>query len=356
MKLLIVTQVVDRADPYLSFFHTWIEELSKHYDHIHVICLKRGDYQLPANVTVHSLGKSAQGRPASGWERMSSRIRYTREFFRLVWKLRAEYDAVFVHMNQEYVLLAGWLWKMLGKRIYLWRNHYAGGLLTDIAAMFATKVFCTSKFSHTAKYKKTVLMPVGVDTETFRSPWEAIRTPRSILFFSRFAPAKRPHVLLEALGILAQEGTEFEASFYGTALPQDAAYREAVMRRSKELALENSVEFLDGVPHSQASGIFSQFEIFVNLSSSGTYDKTLFEAAANGCFVLASSEDYEALVGKRFHLTDAEDAPAVAEKLREILALPQNERTALATQVREKILAGQSLKTLAERLASEIVS
>ena len=70
-------------------------------------------------------------------------------------------------MNQEYVLIAGWLWKLLGKRTYLWRNHYAGSWLTDVAAVFCTKVFCTSKHSYTVKYKKTVLMPVGVDTERF---------------------------------------------------------------------------------------------------------------------------------------------------------------------------------------------
>lgn len=344
MRLLILTQVVDRRDPFLGFFHTWLEELSKRYDRIHVICLKEGEHKLPANVTVHSLGK----------EQGVSRAMYLRRFFRFAWQLRAEYDAVFVHMNQEYVLLAGWLWKMLGKRIYLWRNHYAGGLLTTIAASFATKVFCTSKLSYTAKYKKTVLMPVGVDTETFKPLWEALRTPRSILFFSRFAPAKRPDVLLEALGIIAKEGTEFQASFYGTALPKDAGYREEVVRRSSTLALDDKVRFFEGVPHAQAPGIFSQYEIFVNLSSSGTYDKTMFEAAACGCLVLAASEDFESLAGKRFRLTDAEDAPTVAERLRETLALPESERTALAEQLREKVLAGQSLETLGGRLLDEM--
>ncbi len=343
MKLLIVTQVVDRTDPFLGFFHAWLIELSKHYEHIHVICLKEGQHQLPANVTVHSLGK----------EGGVSRTMYLRRFFRFVWQLRREYDTVFVHMNQEYILLAGWLWKLLGKRIYMWRNHYAGNFLTDLAAKFCVKVFCTSKFSHTAKYKKTVIMPVGVDTDMFMPQTEIERMPRSILFFGRFAPAKRPLVLLEALGIIAQEGTEFSASFYGTALPADAAYREGVVERDRELALENRVKFFEGVPHAQAPRIFSAHEIYMNLSSSGTYDKAMFEAAACGCLVLAASQDFEALAGKRFRLTDAEDAPAVAEKLREALALSESERTSLAAQLREKILADQSLKTLGKRLAGE---
>ncbi|MSU73829.1 glycosyltransferase family 1 protein, partial [Candidatus Kaiserbacteria bacterium] len=160
--------------------------------------------------------------------------------------------------------------------------------------------------------------------------------------------------LLEALGILAQEGTEFEAAFYGTALSDDAEYRAEVVRRSGELALDDKVKFFEGVPHSQAPGIFSQYEISVNLASSGTYDKTMFEAAACGCLVLAASQDFEALAGKRFRLTDAEDAATVAEKLRETLALPENERTALAAQLREKVLAGQSLPFLAQRIQAEM--
>ena len=344
MKLLIVTQVVDRNDPFLGFFHEWLVELSKHFESVEVICLREGKHSLPTNVHVHSLGK----------EHGVSRAKYILRFFSYVWQLRTEYDAVFVHMNQEYVLLAGWLWKLLGKRIYLWRNHYAGGLLTDIAAAFTTKVFCTSRFSYTAKYKKTVLMPIGVDTELFKP--SGARIPGSILFFSRFAPAKRPHILLEALGILAKENIEFQASFYGTALPQDATYRGGVIKRAGTLGLIDTVKFYEGVPHAQAPGIFSRHEIFVNLSSSGTYDKTMFEAVACGCLVLATSEDFETLAGKRFRLTDAEDVTAAAERLRETLALPESERAALVGQLREKVLAGQSLPTLGKQLASELVS
>ncbi len=345
-RLLVVTQVVDRDDPFLGFFHAWLTELAAHYEHLHVICLREGAHMLPSNVSVHSLGKEAG----------ESRRKYVTRFLGYVWSLRREYDTVFVHMNQEYVLLAGWLWKLLGKPIYMWRNHYAGGLLTDMAAKFCEKVFCTSKFSYTAKYKNTILMPVGIDTRLFAPQQRIERMPRSVLFFGRFAPAKRPHVLLEALGMIAREGVEFRASFYGASLSTDAEYREEVMRRSSELALDDKVKFFEGVPHAQAPSIFSQYEIYVNLSSSGTYDKAIFEAAACGCLVLAASEDFETVAGKRFRLTDAEDAPTVAEKLREILAIPESERTALSAQLRDTILARQSLPFLVERIAAEMSS
>ena len=57
MKLLIVTQIVDKNDPILGFFHRWIEEFAKHVEHIEVICLKEGKHKLPSNVHIHSIGK-----------------------------------------------------------------------------------------------------------------------------------------------------------------------------------------------------------------------------------------------------------------------------------------------------------
>lgn len=341
MRLLITTQVVDSKDPFLGFFHGWLLEFSKHFEHIHVVCLKEGEHKLPANVTVHSLGK----------EHGVSRIGYVFRLLRYIWTLRGEYDAVFVHMNQEYILLAGWLWKLLGKRIYMWRNHYAGGLFTDVAAMFATKVFCTSAHSYTAKYKKTVVMPVGVDTELF-APSAVLRAPRSVLFFSRFAPAKKPDMLLEALGVLHGERVQFRASFYGDALPQDAAYRENVIKRAGELGLGEKVAFYPGVPHTEAPDVFSKHEIFVNLSSSGTYDKTMFEAAACGCLVLASSPDFAAIAGRQFLVT--EDSKAVADKLHEFLALLQSEREDLARKLRETVVRGHDLTHLARLIFTQI--
>src|SRR3989344_8238781 len=98
-------------------------------------------------------------------------------------------------MNQEYILLAGWLWRLTGKKITLWRNHHVGDFFTDLAARFCHRVFCTSKYSYTAKYSQTVLMPVGIDTEQFKPDPKVKRIPNSILFLGRLAPVKKPDLL-----------------------------------------------------------------------------------------------------------------------------------------------------------------
>src|SRR3972149_5992145 len=102
MKLLFITQKVDKNDDVLGVYHRWIEELAKKAERIHVICLYKGRVEMPGNVEAHSLGKELPGLPRRGLIKAGrSRLRYLWNFFRLIWKLRREYDVVFVHMNPE---------------------------------------------------------------------------------------------------------------------------------------------------------------------------------------------------------------------------------------------------------------
>ena len=102
MKLLIITQKVDKQDAVLGFFHRWLLEFTKNFEKITVICLERGVFDLPHNAKVLSLGK----------EQGKSRVKYLWNFYKYIWSERKNYDTVFVHMNQEYVLLGAPIWKI----------------------------------------------------------------------------------------------------------------------------------------------------------------------------------------------------------------------------------------------------
>ena len=108
MRLLIITQKVDKNDPILGFFHRWIEEFAKHCESVIVICLQKGEYNLPQNVKVLSLGKESK----------HSNIRYIVCFYMYLWQERNNYDSVFVHMNQEYVILGACFWKLWYKKVF----------------------------------------------------------------------------------------------------------------------------------------------------------------------------------------------------------------------------------------------
>ncbi|MDP2947361.1 MAG: glycosyltransferase [Nanoarchaeota archaeon] len=199
MKLLIITQKVKRKDSTLGFFCRWIEEISKKFEKVTVICLEKGEHQLSSEIKILSLGK----------EEGKSRLKYIKNFYKYIWQERKNYDAVFVHMNQEYLLLGGWLWKLWGKRVFMWRNHYAGSILTYIAGLFCKEVFYTSRFSYTARFKNAVMMPVGIDESSLMADTQIERIPKSILFLGRLDPSKKPEVLLKALSIVSNRGLNF---------------------------------------------------------------------------------------------------------------------------------------------------
>lgn len=339
MRLLLFTQALDTNDPILSVYHQWIAEFAKHFEFITVICLKKGAYNLPGNVRVLSLGK----------EEDKNRLGYMVRFYKYIFI--EKYDSVFIHMNQEYILLGGIFWKILGKKIYMWRNHHAGSVLTDIAVAFCTRVFSTSKFSYTAKYRKTIIMPVGVDTDFFVRKQEIIKIPHSILFLSRIAPVKKPHIFIEALKLLRARGINFKANIYGDSLDRDREYHGDLKKKVKEAGLSDSVVFYDGIPNSETVRAYNSHEIFVNLSSSGMYDKTIFEAMACETLTLATNKNLEELVPQSF-IAQEDDAENIALQLEKLLAFPLIEKMTWGTELRRIAVGRHSLRELGNKLAT----
>ena len=334
MRLLILTQAVDKDEPTLGFFHRWIEELAPKFNSIEVICIREGRHALPANVRIHSLGK----------EKGASRLQGVLRFYRYIWMLRHSYDSVFVHMSQEYAVLGGPVWMLLRKPMYLWRNYHGGSFRTDVAVAFSTKVFCTSTHSYTAGRKKTMLMPVGVDTAQFFPDPRIVRKPDSILFLSGMWPSKRPEMLIEALVLLNHDGVDFSADFYGSPLPVTEAYYASLKQRVIDAGLSSHVAFHPGVPNSETPDLFRAHRVFVNCSPSGMFDKTLFEASACGARVLAASLDLKELAGSEAHFDSVEE---LKERLRAALTAPPLDSVPAFVQE-------HSLSLLADRLANEL--
>lgn len=338
MKLLIFAQKVDSEDPVLGFFHRWVEEFSQHVEKVTVICLYEGTHNLPQNVSVFSLGK----------EKGNSRIQYVLNFFKYVWQKRSEYDSVFVHMNQEYILLGGLFWKLFGKKVYMWRNHHAGTFLTDIAAFFCTKVFCTSQFSYTAKYKKTKFMPVGVDTNLFKADGSIPRDPKGIVSLGRISPSKYVEVFIDAVTNVHAKDSAVSGHVYGSPLPVDEGYYQDLKKRSG-----SHISFHGSVTNTEAIQVYPQYNIFINTSSSGMYDKTIFEAMASGCLVLASNDNLRGKISDDF-VFKHKDTAELSVKLQKMLEYTPTEREERLAEL-GKFVQEHSLTNLSKKLFTELV-
>lgn len=332
MKLLVVTQAVDQDDPGLGFFHGWLEEFSKHAEKITVVCLKEGRHALPPNVVVLSLGKEL-GR---------SRVTYLARFCSYIWRKRDEYDTVFVHMNQEYVLLAGLLWRMWGKKILLWRNHKKGSLPTDLAVALSRQVFYTSPDSYTAQFKKALKMPAGIDTDTFTPHPDVQKVPHSLLFLGRISPVKRVELFIKALHELKNTGETFTALIVGDPVnPEDFEYERNIRSLVNSLQLSRLVTFKKSVKNTDTVALYNGCAVYVNLTPSGSMDKTILEAMASGIVPVVSNTAFRGTLPAELIIPEP-DARAIASALRQAMKS--------SCQFRDYAVREHSLKRLAGEL------
>ena len=339
MKLLVLTQKVDVEDGVLGFFHGWLEKMAKSFEKINVVCLQKGRNILPGNIQVFSLGK----------ESGESKIKYLFRFFRHIWQLRKEYDAVFVHMNAIYVVLGGLFWLLSRKKVVLWYNHRHGNLISRSAYYLAARVLYTSSFSFFVGRGKTQQMPAGVDTDLFKNDTAVQKIDNSILYLGRIAPIKNTDILIEAAKLLKQEGLGFVLNIVGNAATKDCVYFEKIKSAAKDLEMVGCLKFVNEVANRQAPKIYNQNEIFVNLTNSGSLDKTILEAMACETLTIVSNRSFIDVLPDQF-VFEENNAQDLKTKLGVVLNLTSEKKHEIGKKFRDYVVNNHSLDLLVKQL------
>ena len=341
MKFLIVTQKVSKKDSVLGFFHRWIVEFAKH-GQVTVICLEKEDHELPENIEVLSLGK----------EEKNSRLKYVYRFYKYIWQTRGEYDAVFVHMNEEYVLMAGMWWRLMGKKVALWRNHIEGTWKTPIAVFLSNVVFCTSPHWYTARFEKTHIMPTGIDIDKFRVTQDNERTSDSILSMGRIDPVKNVDTLVDALKILDEEDIDFTATIAGEPNEKYISYYKDLEVSSENLIGKGKVRLVGAIPNPETPKWYRSHEIFVNMTNSGSLDKTIFSAIASGAVVIISNLSLKGIVPDEL-IFEERNPQDLAIKLKYALALSPEEKNKIIGSL-QAYVESQSIEKTIEKILEHI--
>lgn len=343
-KLLFITQRVDKDDSVLGVYHRWIEELAKRLDVINVICLYKGRVDLPGNVKIFSLGK----------ENGRSRIKYVCRFYKYIWGLRRDYETVFVHMNPIYIILGGWFWKLYGKKIFLWYNHPLGNITAEFGIFLADKVFCTSPYSFSAKFKKTSLMPVGIDTNLFCPVPEIQKNKKQILCLGRISPIKKIEYLVEAAKILDGRGLDFKILIVGSlGSLEDREYESKLREMSLDLISKDKIEFRPAIPNYETPKIYNSSGIFVNLTPTGSLDKAIMEAMACGTPILVSNKAVESMITEEYKndlIFKEGDINDLVLKLVNYFKITNNEKENLGGVMRQLVLKQHGLSRLINKM------
>lgn len=338
MRLLIITQKVDKNDGILGFFHGWLLEFAKNVEKLTVICLYEGTHSLPSNVEVLSLGKNED----------VGKIVYLKRFFSYIWKKRNDYEKVFIHMNPEYLVLGGLLWKILQKDVYLWFNHPRGNIWVWLMHTFPKNIFCTSKYAFVKKYKKTILMPAGIDTSIFKNQ-NLERKKNSILILGRISPIKRLHILDPALRLLRDAPFDLNVSVYGEAPLQDVNYAHTWKDSIKDLIASRAITLKGNISNNETPRIYNKYKMYINLTPSGSFDKTILESMSCGVLPIVANKSFEGILPKE-NIFIEDDSVDLADKIKMQFNRPQHEYERLSHKLVLYVERKQSIHTLVKKL------
>ena len=369
MKLLILTQKIDKNDDVLGFFHDWVIEFAKHCEKVTVIALSVGEYDLPRNVKVLSLGKElssqmSESLPAGRQvHKVESKKKYLFNFYRYIWSEKNNYDNVFVHMNPEYVILGGLFWRIMGKKIGLWYMHKSVDFKLRVAEKLTHTIFSGTRESFRLKTKKLNITGHGIPSQKFikSKSLPAGRQVRKaneefkMITVGRISPIKDYETLINAIKILKIKNQNVNLDIIGEiGLPDQDDYLSKLKQKIKDESLEENINFMGSVSHKDIVNHLNQADLFVNMSQTGSLDKVILEAMACEIITISSNDSsrnvFEEYKDKLFF--KSKDSEDLAKKVSKIIELSDGDRIKIEKRLREIVIRNHNLEDLIKKIIS----
>lgn len=334
-RLLICIQAVDLDDPLMGFFVTWLEEAGKRFSQITVLALRVGRYTLPENITVIPL------RPTGS----HSKITVIKTLLRESWIRRRAYDAVFVRGDPYYVILAAWLWRLMGKKIIFWYAHWKVSTWAEIGSYLAHKT--TSSVGAAFRHPTITPLFIGqnVDDTRFSAPVSPSEKPLRCLTFGSIRPNKKIENALQAF-IMVYGGREETLTIIG---PETDAPYLAHLRGLAEG--HPTISFQDAVSYDRVPEMLRAYDVMVN-ACTGSLDKVIIEGMMSGLIVIASTPGVKEWLPEPLHWLNAVSLEEITAALRRVAEMTPEARWRLGRELRELAITHHSLKGQIQTLAS----
>lgn len=346
MRLLFLTQVLDRQDAVLGFVPRWIDAFAARVEQVRVIALSIGDCGgLAGNVDVRVVGRSGR------FMRYLRYRRYLREAL-----ARDGFGTVLAHMIPRYSLLAAGPARRAGARQFLWYTHGAVDGRLRRAERVVEGIFTASEESLRLATPKKLVTGHGIDLEHFDAQGtRPLGAPR-LLSVGRMTPSKDPLTLIEALRLLVAEGRDIGLDIAGGGLAAgDEAYEARVRGSIQSAGLSSRVALHGAVPYLRIPDFYRRASVCVNASLTGSVDKVALEAMACERPVLSCNDAFPRVVaslGEQAQLLvfPPGDAHALAAKLRVLLDMDPQRRAELGSRLRAIVAREHEVDGLIGRL------
>lgn len=349
MKLVFLTQVLDRQDAVLGFVTRWIEGLASRCERVRVVALEVGDTQgLPANVDWVEIGRRGK---LVRW------LRYRRALGQAL--AHDGFDTLLAHMVPRYALLARGPARRHGCPLYLWYTHAGVDARLRAAERVVDGIFTVNRASLRLETPKRIETGHGIDLFHF-DVGPVPPGPVRLLAVGRRTPSKDPLTLVDAVAELARRGLAVELDLVGGGLAAgDEDYGEQVRRRIETLGLGPRVHVQGDVPYGEIARCYGACTLLVSASRTGSVDKVVLEAMAARRPVVTCNESFDDVFASlgadaaalRF---PSGDALALADRVQGLLQRTAAERAQLGERLRAIVARDHEVDALMGRLVQRM--
>jgi len=286
MRILLINFVMDRKSPVLAWQHSVASRLAAKCERLVVLTERIGECELPDNVEVHRVP-----RILTTPLRMLG-ARWLMNIPVWSWCVRERFDAVFIHMNADWAYRLAPCWQQFGIPVLLW---YAHGTVTNRLRRAHDQAACvvtSTPEGFRIPSSKVRVIGQGIDTDLFTPP-AARPDNATIVPVGRVSRRKSLDLMVETLAWLKTNAPQypFNLRIIGPTLTRDdrafAAELADTVKRRGDLA--SRVIFESPRAMGELPAIYGSAFLHLNLSQTGSMDKTILESLACGCPTLASN-------------------------------------------------------------------
>ncbi|HLI57125.1 MAG TPA: glycosyltransferase family 4 protein [Actinomycetota bacterium] len=350
-RLVFVTQVIDPAHPVLGITLDLVRALGAQLDVTVIANSVSGMPEgLPAEVI--SLGKE------SGAPRSVRTARYLRAVETVTRHgLAGRAAALLAHMCPIYLTTAAPIAKPRGVRMLLWYAQAGADRWLRVAELAADAVLTSMPGAYPGR-SGTKLVPIGQAIDTTRFAF----TPRQrsgalqLLAIGRTAAVKRYEVAIRAVAEVRGAGEDVRLTILGpSTTPGEVAERARLATLIEQLGLEEAVQLGGPLPREQVPAAIAGCDALVNVTASGSADKSAFEAMAVGRPVLTANATLATLVD---HLALPLHVPGPTARdlegaIRALVHAAPGVANQVGWELHQRVLASHSLEHWAAQVAGQ---
>jgi glycosyltransferase involved in cell wall biosynthesis len=195
----------------------------------------------------------------------------------------------------------------------------------------------------------------GIDTMLFDLRPTA-EVQRDVITVGRVSPRKRLELQIEVLAVLLRKtSTPFQLKIIGPTMNSgDEEYLRRLRLLAEERGVAEQVSFVGRLPIDEIPAHYATAFVHLNVSQTGSMDKTVLEALASGCPVLTSNEAYRGTLQPYPEYIIHDQRPeAIADQVLSIYAARAHlDRAAL----RGLVLGTHDLQSYALRIVEQLHS